>query len=397
MACSSSLFGVRFLFVVESRPQFKPSIQALNSSPPQSWRLALAPRAKRLVVRANASEMSRNASTATTTTTPPVPCNFVASSHSNAPPSPSPTAGIAWLESMPRGAYTTARTTSRGRCVFELSFHLQRLVDSAGLMHLGRGRVGGMDHDQALKQRVLDTMRRGVEAYMRHHGGYDGGYDDVPEDDDHEMKITVLVCEGDAIDAENSETLNNNDGSNNDAKEREAVLVHVSPLGPRKAPGPVRVEIRGEPRANAAAKDSEWVTARKQLAKPDDVDELVLEADGALYEGLSSNFFVLMDGTLYTAGDNVLLGSVRESVLRQCEELNVPVVPEPPRLCDAPRWEAAFVSSTSRMLLPVDELLFASESGADRRDFGYAHDSLARRLEAAVKEDILSSSESIFG
>jgi len=397
MACSSSLFGVRFLFVVESRPQFKPSIQALNSSPPQRWRLALAPRAKRLVVRANASEMSRNASTATTTTTPPVPCNFVASSHSNAPPSPSPTAGIAWLESMPRGAYTTARTTSRGRCVFELSFHLQRLVDSAGLMHLGRGRVGGMDHDQALKQRVLDTMRRGVEAYMRHHGGYDGGYDDVPEDDDHEMKITVLVCEGDAIDAENSETLNNNDGSNNDAKEREAVLVHVSPLGPRKAPGPVRVEIRGEPRANAAAKDSEWVTARKQLAKPDDVDELVLEADGALYEGLSSNFFVLMDGTLYTAGDKVLLGSVRESVLRQCEELNVPVVLEPPRLCDAPRWEAAFVSSTSRMLLPVDELLFASESGADRRDFGYAHDSLARRLEAAVKEDILSSSESIFG
>ena len=399
MACSSSLLartnascslsGVRYLFVfvVDSRPQ---------NSRPQSCRLALAPRAKRLVVTSNASEMSRNASTATATT-PPVQCNFVVSSHSNAPPSPSPTAGIAWLESMPRGAYTTARTTSRGRCLFELSFHLQRLVDSAGLMHLGR--VGGTDHDQeALKQRVLDTMRRGVEAYMRHHGGYDGGYDDVPEDDDHEMKITVLVCEGDAINAENSETFNSNESTfNNETKEREAILVHVSPLGPRKAPGPVRVEIRGEPRANAAAKDSEWVTARKQLAKPDDVNELVLEADGALYEGLSSNFFALMDGTLYTAGDNVLLGSVRESVLRQCEELNVPVVLEPPRLCDAPRWEAAFVSSTSRMLLPVDELLFVSESGADRRDFGYAHDSLARRLEAAVKEDILSSSECIFG
>ena len=283
-----------------------------------------------------------------------------------------PPGGIAWLESMPRGAYTTARTTGGGRCVFELGFHLQRLVDSSLLMDL---RVDG----DALKQRVMETLRRGVEAYLRKmpsHGD-SADADDSSSTDDRELKLTVLVC---------------------DARD---VHVHVSPLGPRKAPGPVRVEIRGAPRANAAAKDSEWVTERKKLAKPDDVNELVLEASGALYEGLSSNFFALMDGTLYTAGDHVLMGSVRESVLRQAASLGIPVILDAPRLDDLPRWEAAFVSSTSRMLLPVDELTVrrGGDGGDDEcitRTFDHAPDARARALEAAVKTDILSSSERIF-
>jgi branched-subunit amino acid aminotransferase/4-amino-4-deoxychorismate lyase len=283
-----------------------------------------------------------------------------------------PPGGIAWLESMPRGAYTTTRTTGGGRCVFELGFHLQRLVDSSLLMAL---RVDG----EALKLRAMETLRRGVEAYLQH----TAGEANPAGEDDRELKLTVLVC---------------NSGD---------VYVHVSPLGPRKAPGPVRVEIRGAPRANAAAKDSEWVTERKKLSKPEDVNELVLEANGALYEGLSSNFFTLMDGTLHTAGDNVLMGSVRESVLRQAAALGIPIVLDAPRLDDLPRWEAAFVSSTSRMLLPIDELTVRSGGnggGADgkggetvvTRTFDHAPDARARALDAAVKADILSSSESIF-
>ena len=315
-----------------------------------------------------------------------------------------PPNGLAWLESMPRGAYTTARTTESGRCVFELGFHLQRLVDSARLMALHvegdddstSKHNGNHGNSTILKQRILDTVRRGVEAYMRQHGGYDDVADE-PGTDDHEMKITVLVCD---VHDEVGE-----------GGERADIHVHVSPLGPRKAPGPVRVEIRGAPRTNAAAKDSEWVTERKKLAKPDDVNELVLEANGALYEGLSSNFFALMDGTLYTAGENVLLGSVRESVLRQAAALDIPVVLDPPRIDDVSRWEAAFVSSTSRMLLPIDELLVRRGNGGDedgraegkrdgheeiKRTFDYSPDALARVLEAAVKADILSSSERIF-
>jgi thiol oxidase len=99
------------------------------------------------------------------------------------------------------------------------------------------------------------------------------------------------------------------------------------------------------------------------------------------------------------------MGSVRESVLRQAAALGIPIVLDAPRLDDLPRWEAAFVSSTSRMLLPIDELTVRSGGnggGADgkggetvvTRTFDHAPD--ARALEAAVKADILSSSESIF-
>ena len=47
------------------------------------------------------------------------------------------------------------------------------------------------------------------------------------------------------------------------------------------------VQIRGQPRANAAAKDSEWVRERQELeaTRPDDVNEIVLVNKGAHFNG----------------------------------------------------------------------------------------------------------------
>ena len=78
-------------------------------------------------------------------------------------------------------------------------------------------------------------------------------------------------------------------------------------------------QIRGAPRSNAEAKDSEWVRQRQGLmaSKPQDVNELLLAgADGTILEGLSSNFFVVMDGALHTAGEGILPGTVRDLTLQ---------------------------------------------------------------------------------
>ena len=72
-------------------------------------------------------------------------------------------------------------------------------------------------------------------------------------------------------------------------------------------------------RSNAAAKDSGWVSSRQGLwdAREEEVHEVVLcDEDGKLFEGLSSNFFVLVrdeagSPVLYTAREGVLLGTVR--------------------------------------------------------------------------------------
>lgn len=38
---------------------------------------------------------------------------------------------------------------------------------------------------------------------------------------------------------------------------------------------------------------------------------MLVGAGGALYEGLTSNFFAVVDGAIYTAGEGVLAGTVR--------------------------------------------------------------------------------------
>ena len=50
-----------------------------------------------------------------------------------------------------------------------------------------------------------------------------------------------------------------------------------------------------------------------------------------------------------------------------CAPLSPPtpaVVLEPPRLSDLPRWEGCMISSTSRLLLPVDEASVHPEAAA---------------------------------
>lgn len=280
--------------------------------------------------------------------------------------------GVTWLEGLPRGAYTTCRTVRGGTSVFELSFHLQRLVDSLELMMMAdEDSCDGIDA-LVLKEHVLRTVRDAVKGYQSRHSGDDH--------DDHEMKITILVPY---------------------EKPVCRVYTHVTALGLRKLPGaPVKVEIRGAPRKNAAAKDSDWVTERKKLGKADDVNEIVLEDGGKLYEGLSSNFFAMKGGVLYTAGEGILLGSVREAVLRSAEDLEIPIVLEPPCIDDIEAWDAAFISSTSRMLLPIDSITVCLDSLGDTqymvKNFDNGKQPLVAALEEAVREDILSSSESIF-
>lgn len=174
------------------------------------------------------------------------------------------------------------------------------------------------------------------------------------------------------------------------------LLTHVTPLPARRAP-PIIVHVAGAPRHNAAAKDSEWVRQRTSLeaAKPAHVEEVLLFDDGSaasegavgavtgaagaagagstaaaaaaahsggpVLEGTQTNVFALLDdGRLYTAGEGILEGTVRRLVLEVCSkgDSSLPeVVLEAPRLADVRgRWIGAFLSSTSRLVLPIDEV-----------------------------------------
>ena len=283
--------------------------------------------------------------------------------------------GTEWLAGAPRGAYTTARTVG-GRAVYEFSQHVKRTADSVALMlkdgALAGATGGALSRDDAVEPALL---RPHVEASLRAAAGC---FRENWPDHDGELRLTVLVALEGPID--------------------QRVWAHVGPLPPRPE-RPVRVWAVGAPRENARAKDSAWVRQRGGLEalKPDDIQEIVLvDGKGDLLEGLSSNFYALSDGSLQTAEEGVLLGTVRAAALDVCEREGIPVERRAPNVADMAGWEGAFISSTSRLLLPVDEIALVSESGEVKESRKFPRNPVADRLELLVLEDIQRRSEPVF-
>lgn len=292
------------------------------------------------------------------------------------------------LES-PNGAYTTARSCGGGKRLFEWDTHVQRTAQSAEAMlreaapanlPMLLDELGSVSN---LKPRLEATVSGAMREYLETHGS------------DHELKVTVLVS-WPTSEEECATAAKRTPGGGG------SVACHVAQLPPLPS-SPVRVEVRGAPRENAAAKDSSWVADRAPLEAlmRNDINELLLTtASGELVEGSQTNFYAIRDGVVYTAGEGVLAGTVRRLLLEVCEREGVPVVLSPPKLEEVGDWEAALISSTSRLLLPIDELYVPSKGkmseAADlRRSFDNSEQSLARKLQDLVQGEVLEHSSEL--
>ena len=195
-----------------------------------------------------------------------------------------------------------------------LNVHLDRLEDSARLEGFA------IDYD---RQRLRRALRRMIE---------DSGYDNVrfrisaPGDRPGEM------------------------------------LLSIEPFQP-PAPTVVRNGVRCNTstdvaRLNPASKASEWMHIRRQLAaaRPPDVYEtFIVAADDQILEGLSSNFYAIENGELRTAGAQILAGISRQVVLETCATI-IPLRLEAPLRADISRFSEAFLTSSSRGIIPVVEI-----------------------------------------
>ena len=111
-------------------------------------------------------------------------------------------------------------------------------------------------------------------------------------------------------------------------------------------------------RNNPSAKLSEWMHRRESLlaAMPSGIYETFLvDKHGGILEGLSSNFYVIKDGELYTAGDGVLAGISRKIVFEICTSI-IKLRLQIPQLSDLPHFSEAFLTSSSRGIIPVIEI-----------------------------------------
>lgn len=115
------------------------------------------------------------------------------------------------------------------------------------------------------------------------------------------------------------------------------------------------VTVPGSARHDPAAKTTDWMHDREpveQALPPGTYTGLLLSKTGNILEGISSNFYAVLHGELRTAGKDVLPGIAQQIVFEIAPEV-LPVRREAVNAVDIPRLEEAFITSSSRGIVPV--------------------------------------------
>ncbi|KAF9951491.1 hypothetical protein BGZ70_000952 [Mortierella alpina] len=267
--------------------------------------------------------------------------------------STTPKSSQAMLLDYPSGSYTGMRTVNRIG-ILDFSVHTTRLANSLRQIQFPGATaqeeqavaagLASLRQDEVMKKETTNLVRTGLLHYYKqlkqdlpgNTGGTAAGGDDV--------KVTVL-CTWDP------------------EKQQPVLAAHFEPLKSPSTPH-CKVEVHGSPRKQATAKNSQWVRDRSailaSMSKDSNEALLVDDATQDVYEGLSSNFFVLhrKRQSIITAPlGSVLEGTIMRSVIRVCKEKSIPVEYSFPNLKHIDEWEGAFLSSMSRLVLPIEKLI----------------------------------------
>jgi len=128
------------------------------------------------------------------------------------------------------------------------------------------------------------------------------------------------------------------------------------PLPEVYANGVLCITLPDSARHNPAAKTTGWMHDREQVALPEGIyTGLLLDSADRILEGVSSNFYAILNGELRTAGEGVLPGIAQQIVFAIVPDV-LPIRKEAVHKDDIPHLEEAFITSSSRGILPVVEI-----------------------------------------
>lgn len=223
---------------------------------------------------------------------------------------------------LPEGAYTTLRTYDRNR-VIGLSAHLQRLIDS----HAALNKEWSIDLT-AIRAALCEVLQRENLANAR-------------------LRITTPF-------------------------DSDQVFISVEPFeaySPECYTQGVRCATIRLTRETPKAKLTRFIALSRHAKAESDsgIHELLLtDAEGRILEGISSNFFALVDDKLLTANEGVLEGVTRRVVLTLAQTV-VPINYTAITVNDLPRVDETFITSSSREVMPVvqidDQIIDAGRPG----------------------------------
>ena len=312
---------------------------------------------------------------------------------------PSPLEATSLLKLLPRGAYTTCRTIGRGTSVYQFEYHVKRLASSSSSMIeesvLPEG-VSTLDEDvltavtdvNKVRSQTFSCIKKCVAEFRNQ-------YSDrmFPCD---EFRITLLQT---WLPEDKGLGLVEDSGSDTPSA---AMYCHVGILPKRREGEHIKVEVHGHGRNNAAAKDSQWINDRDKVESGCE-EYILVNDDGEMLEGTQTNFFlVTKDGRVLTADEGILRGSVRDSVLRVCTENGIPLELRPPNVDDLEHASGAFISSTSRLVMPIHEVVVNVSkddvSGGNPpkpATYHFPNCEITKGIQDMVMEDVLTHCASI--
>ncbi len=84
---------------------------------------------------------------------------------------------------------------------------------------------------------------------------------------------------------------------------------------------------------------------------------IMVHPEGYITEGARSNFFMVKDGSVYTAPlADILPGITRKYVLQICHEFSIPFIEKRVSVHQLPEMDACFLSGTSPKVLPIKQI-----------------------------------------
>ena len=128
------------------------------------------------------------------------------------------------------------------------------------------------------------------------------------------------------------------------------------PLSPELYQKGVRcVTVPDSARDNPNVKATEWMHIRDDLREdlpPHAYEVILLDTFGNMLEGASSNFFAILNSALHTADKGALAGIARQVVFEVAPGI-MPLHHSVVNVCDIPHLSEAFITSSSRGIVPV--------------------------------------------
>lgn len=145
------------------------------------------------------------------------------------------------------------------------------------------------------------------------------------------------------------------------AKEAGDIYVLLQPLQelpPEIYQNGVRVEIARVSRENPSLKQTGFIaeSSSERTRIQGNTFEILLIHNGRVLEGMTSNFFYIRDYILSTAGRGALSGVTRQTVVEIAREAGIPVRYKALSVQEIPEIEEAFITSSSRGVVPVVQI-----------------------------------------